>query len=448
MRRQPVAQPPRLSLSTTTCKSSALAPALPSRSQARRRAVAVRRSGAGRRWVVPAAARMRAQDERCAARAPRISTAPSNSSGSGSRSGVALRHLIDLPGRPVRRRGAPGHGRRPSSARSRTPLLRERAALEPALCALSRRCTRGLGAPEAGPCTAVRTMRCSPPGPSARARTALGVSAASSRGGGYGSARRASPRSERAAQSAHALKSWSGPAPVSSTRVDARALAWDAKACIRIVDPDCSLRTPSRCRVRSNVLIPLIFLLGSGCSARAAAVPSEAGTPDTGPNYDPNLVTVPFLVDDHFIPSGCMGDCTTNVSLSSSVCPDRGLAGRQEQLPSLRVPKSRRRARVAERAQLSRRCSGRRWNQNTGLTSRASRSSPARPRCASTPGPTSRRRGLTTIHAGRRHEPEQTPAKPAPPAWRAAPVNSARATRVAPRRNRHDTHIEFTSKPK
>jgi hypothetical protein len=75
--------------------------------------------------------------------------------------------------------------------------------------------------------------------------------------------------------------------------------------------------------VRSNVLIPLIFLLGSGCSARTATVPSEASTPDTGPNYDPNLVTVPFLVDDHFIPSGCMGDCTTNVTIDS-VCPDRG----------------------------------------------------------------------------------------------------------------------------
>jgi hypothetical protein len=47
-----------------------------------------------------------------------------------------------------------------------------------------------------------------------------------------------------------------------------------------------------------------------------------AGAPDSGPNYDPSQISVPFLVDDHFIPSGCMGDCITNVTIDSD-CPAR-----------------------------------------------------------------------------------------------------------------------------
>jgi hypothetical protein len=72
--------------------------------------------------------------------------------------------------------------------------------------------------------------------------------------------------------------------------------------------------------VRFIVLVPLLLSLGA-CSARQ---PSQAtgGAPDSGPNYDPSQISVPFLVDDQFIPSGCMGDCITNVVIDSD-CPVR-----------------------------------------------------------------------------------------------------------------------------
>jgi hypothetical protein len=47
--------------------------------------------------------------------------------------------------------------------------------------------------------------------------------------------------------------------------------------------------------VRSNVLIPLILLV-SGCSARATTSPADTTSPVTGPDYDPNVISVPFLV--------------------------------------------------------------------------------------------------------------------------------------------------------
>jgi len=57
------------------------------------------------------------------------------------------------------------------------------------------------------------------------------------------------------------------------------------------------------------------------CSARQSNQ-SPAGSPDSGPNYDPSRISVPFLVDDQFIPSGCMGDCITNVVIDND-CPSR-----------------------------------------------------------------------------------------------------------------------------
>jgi len=40
------------------------------------------------------------------------------------------------------------------------------------------------------------------------------------------------------------------------------------------------------------------------------------------------VITIPFLVDDHFIPSGCMGDCIQSVVIDD-VCKDRGPADPQ-----------------------------------------------------------------------------------------------------------------------
>lgn len=48
------------------------------------------------------------------------------------------------------------------------------------------------------------------------------------------------------------------------------------------------------------------------------------------PNYDPSIISVPFLVDDHFIPSGCMGDCTASVTIDGD-CPDRASGDAQGQ---------------------------------------------------------------------------------------------------------------------
>jgi hypothetical protein len=72
--------------------------------------------------------------------------------------------------------------------------------------------------------------------------------------------------------------------------------------------------------VRFIVLVPLLLSLGA-CSARQSNQ-SSPGAPDSGPNYDPSQITVPFLVDDQFIPSGCMGDCITNVVIDND-CPTR-----------------------------------------------------------------------------------------------------------------------------
>jgi hypothetical protein len=81
--------------------------------------------------------------------------------------------------------------------------------------------------------------------------------------------------------------------------------------------------------VRSNVLISLIFVsLCAACSGREQAAPSlDAGT-DSGPDYDPSVLTVPFAVDDHYIPSGCIGDCAASVTIDSN-CPSRGVVDAQ-----------------------------------------------------------------------------------------------------------------------
>ncbi len=74
-------------------------------------------------------------------------------------------------------------------------------------------------------------------------------------------------------------------------------------------------------RVRFVVLIPLLLSL-SACSAKQTGTPGNLGALDSGPDYDPTVVSVPFLVDDQFIPSGCMGDCASNVVIDSD-CPAR-----------------------------------------------------------------------------------------------------------------------------
>ncbi|HEX3774948.1 MAG TPA: hypothetical protein VHV51_10820, partial [Polyangiaceae bacterium] len=76
--------------------------------------------------------------------------------------------------------------------------------------------------------------------------------------------------------------------------------------------------------MRSIVLISLISLI-AGCSARETSTPASSGSAgiaasDSGPNN--GVISVPFVVDDHFIPSGCMGDCANSV-LIDEVCPDR-----------------------------------------------------------------------------------------------------------------------------
>ena len=67
-------------------------------------------------------------------------------------------------------------------------------------------------------------------------------------------------------------------------------------------------------------------MLGA-CSAQQSNTPPDP-VPDSGPDYDPSRISVPFLVDDHFIPSGCMGDCANSVSIDSD-CPVRGAVDAQ-----------------------------------------------------------------------------------------------------------------------
>jgi len=57
---------------------------------------------------------------------------------------------------------------------------------------------------------------------------------------------------------------------------------------------------------------------------------SDART-DAATNYDPSLITVPFVVDDQYISSGCMGDCTTAVTQVDGDCPERAVEGAQGQ---------------------------------------------------------------------------------------------------------------------
>ncbi len=81
--------------------------------------------------------------------------------------------------------------------------------------------------------------------------------------------------------------------------------------------------------MRSIALISLLSVL-SACSGRTSDTPTRGDLADATPNYDPSIISVPFLVDDHFIPSGCMGDCTASVSIDGD-CPERSSAGAQGQ---------------------------------------------------------------------------------------------------------------------
>ncbi len=74
--------------------------------------------------------------------------------------------------------------------------------------------------------------------------------------------------------------------------------------------------------VRCVVLIPFLLVL-SGCSGSSATASVDGGSPDARPDYDTHRVSVPFLVDDQFIPSGCIGDCASSV-LNNNDCPERG----------------------------------------------------------------------------------------------------------------------------
>ena len=74
--------------------------------------------------------------------------------------------------------------------------------------------------------------------------------------------------------------------------------------------------------MRFKVLIPLLLSL-SACSARQSDSPVIGDAPVYGPDYATDVISVPFLVDDHYIPSGCMGDCATSVTIDSN-CPKRG----------------------------------------------------------------------------------------------------------------------------
>jgi len=74
--------------------------------------------------------------------------------------------------------------------------------------------------------------------------------------------------------------------------------------------------------VRFLLAIPLLLLL-SACSARQSNGSPDFTQPDAQPDYDVDRISIPFLVDDHFIPSGCMGDCVSNVTIDND-CPVRG----------------------------------------------------------------------------------------------------------------------------
>ncbi len=55
-------------------------------------------------------------------------------------------------------------------------------------------------------------------------------------------------------------------------------------------------------------------------------MPDSGPPPATDPSVDPNVVHLPFLVDDYFVPNGCFGDgnCGGGVlSINSRACLDR-----------------------------------------------------------------------------------------------------------------------------
>lgn len=79
--------------------------------------------------------------------------------------------------------------------------------------------------------------------------------------------------------------------------------------------------------MRFFLAIPWLLSL-SACSARQSNDPPGFTQPDAQPDYDVNRISIPFLVDDHYIPSGCMGDCVTNVTIDND-CPVRGTVDAQ-----------------------------------------------------------------------------------------------------------------------
>ena len=74
--------------------------------------------------------------------------------------------------------------------------------------------------------------------------------------------------------------------------------------------------------MRFKALIPFTLFL-SACSARQSDSAVVGDAPVYGPDYSTERISLPFLVDDHYVPSGCMGDCATSVSIDSN-CPKRG----------------------------------------------------------------------------------------------------------------------------
>jgi len=72
--------------------------------------------------------------------------------------------------------------------------------------------------------------------------------------------------------------------------------------------------------VKLFVLVPLLPFAERMLGEANQLADGNAGALGSGPTTTPNRVSVPFLVDDHFIPSGCMGDCASNVVIDGD-CP-------------------------------------------------------------------------------------------------------------------------------
>ncbi|MEP7050251.1 MAG: hypothetical protein ABJB12_07865 [Pseudomonadota bacterium] len=79
--------------------------------------------------------------------------------------------------------------------------------------------------------------------------------------------------------------------------------------------------------MRPQILIPFVLLVFA-CSRGEPSPAPEHSAQDFSPDYDPSVLSVPFAVDDHYVPSGCMGDCSTSVTIDND-CPERGARAAQ-----------------------------------------------------------------------------------------------------------------------